>query len=434
MIDHFLAEQTEAGLDFNITLDKDKSVYCFIGENAVGKTHLLENMARTLLYCHTFFLEENTHNYSGLFFKKEIYETIKDFSFRLAAGQITLNQSQIKQKDTRDVIVFKQFSNKKVNMRIDKPLVFIGAKNRGYTKNVDKNHIKILGNEFDRFLEAFIRSFNYMNGKALEGIEIADWFNSRLIINPNFVPQHKKRIFEVETVFKLMHQLEPRLNLMSENQEGITQLNIQFDEGKLYIDSVPIDKLSTGFVSIIKLFQEITAAYGGWTGLSNEQALSQVDGVVFIDEIESHIHPKWQYRIISLLKAFFPKTIFYIATHSPLIVSTTDEGEAYELIKKENQVIAHQLGNPKSWYLNDVLTQGFHIDLRTLDMTESENNAENELIEQLKTFSKKVKDYVNTKEDNLKQEAEKLYKKILPSLPEDDPRRRALDSLRVLLG
>ncbi|OQY46762.1 MAG: hypothetical protein B6247_27275 [Candidatus Parabeggiatoa sp. nov. 2] len=212
MIYNFVAEQTEAGLDFDITVDKDKRVYCFIGDNAVGKTNLLENLARTLLYCHTLFQKQNTQKYSGIFFEKEIYEVIKDLSLRLASGDIRLNQTKI--KDNEDVTVFKRLSNRTRNMTIDKPIVFIGAKNRGYTQNIDKNHLKILGNQFERFLDAFLRSFNYMNGKALEGIEVADWFNSRLIINPNFVPQNKQRIFEVETVFKLMQTLEPSLNLM----------------------------------------------------------------------------------------------------------------------------------------------------------------------------------------------------------------------------
>ncbi|TGO02944.1 hypothetical protein PN36_15570 [Candidatus Thiomargarita nelsonii] len=72
--------------------------------------------------------------------------------------------------------------------------------------------------------------------------------------------------------------------------------------------------------------------------------------MVFIDEIESHIHPKWQSRIISLLKESFPKTTFYIATHSPVIISMAEEGEAYELVKDGKKVTAHQLGNPKEWY------------------------------------------------------------------------------------
>ncbi|MEN8219602.1 MAG: hypothetical protein ABFS56_25275, partial [Pseudomonadota bacterium] len=168
---------------------------------------------------------------------------------RLATA-LSLNQTKIKD--------FENIVNR--HLTVDKPLVFVGAKNRGYTKNIDKNHITILGDKYDRFLDAFLRSFNYMNGKSVEKTEIADWFNSRLIINPNFVPENQNRVFEVVSVFELMQKLEPSLNLIKDGG-----LNIKFDEGKLYLGAVPIDKLSTGFVSIIKLFQEIIAAYGGWT-------------------------------------------------------------------------------------------------------------------------------------------------------------------------
>ncbi|MCP3874039.1 MAG: AAA family ATPase [Desulfobacteraceae bacterium] len=433
MIYHFVAEETEAGLDFEINLDKDKRIYCFIGDNAVGKTLMLENMAKSLLYCHTFFKKSKTHKYSGIFFETIIYDAIKDYLLPLASGNIILNQVKMKFKNQSGVIEFKELSNRHVpiNVSIDKPIVFVGAKNRGYTKNIDKNHITILGNKIDRFLDAFIRSFNYMNGNSVEKTEIADWFNSRLIINPNFVPKNQNRVFEVETVLKLMQKLEPSLDLMTE-KDGVTNFKIQFDEGKLYIDSVPIDKLSTGFVSIIKLFQEIIAAYGGWSGLVDEKDLSHVEGIVFIDEIESHIHPKWQSRIISLLQESFPKTTFYIATHSPVIISMTDEGSAYELLREGKKVTCSKLGNPKEWYLADVFASAFHVDF-TKSIVISENEGSN-LIQMLKNFSIKVKDYVNNQDENLKREAEILYQKILPSLAKDDARRRSLDSLRSLLG
>jgi predicted ATP-dependent endonuclease of OLD family len=421
MIYHFVAEQTEAGLDFDINLDKDKRVYCFIGDNAVGKTNLLENMARALLYCHSLFKssKQNTQKYSGIFFNKIINDAINKFSLRLAAG-LSLNQTKIKDKikDNWDFTGFENLAIRHPNVTIDKPLVFIGAKNRGYTKNIDTNQITILGNKYKIFSDAFIRSFNYMNGKSVEKR-----------INPNFVPQDQSRISEVINVFELMQKLEPSLNLITE-KDGALSLNIKFDEGKLYIGSVPIDKLSTGFVSIIKLFQEIIAAYGGWTSVTDEKDLSNVEGMVFIDEIESHIHPKWQYRIISLLKESFPMTTFYIATHSPVIISTTDEGEAYQLVRDGKKVTAHQLGNPKEWYLADVFAQAFHVDFTNSTVDDGSRS----LIHQLKDFSTKVKDYVNNQDENLKTEAEMLYQKILPSLAKDDPRRRSLDSLRSLLG
>jgi len=441
MIYHFAAEQTDAGLDFDITLDKDKKVYCFIGDNAVGKTNLFENMARTLVYCHSMFLNFGNGEYSGIYIQKFIHDEIKDFSLRLAVN-IILNEKNLKNKKNdkwgfADLEVIQQKRlTRNLPFTIDKPIVFIGAKNRGYTKNIDRNHIKILGDQYDRFLEAFIRSFNYMNGKAIEETEIADWFNSRLIINPSYIPRNQNKGAEVVTVFDLMQRLEPRLNLISSQDEikNEARLDIMFSEGELYINSIPINKLSTGFVSIIKIFQEIIASYSGWTGLyADKTDLRHVEGIVFIDEIESHLHPKWQYRIISLLKEFFPKTIFYIATHSPLIISTTDEGEAYELEKKGNKVTAHQLGNPQEWYLADVFAQAFHVDFINSTSTFSEKEGTS-LLSMLKDFSNKVKDYVNNKDDNLQFEAENLYQKILPSLAKDDPRRRSLDSLRSLLG
>jgi hypothetical protein len=277
---------------------------------------------------------------------------------------VTLRLSKQLERSDKDTWGFASFEvlsvRRSSSMTIDKPLVFIGAKNRGYTKNIDKNHITILGDINDRFLDTLIRSFNYMNGKSVEKTEIADWFNSRLIINPDFVPQNQNRVFEVANVFKLMQQLEPSLNLITKDGE-ITKSAIQFKEGKLYIDSAPIDKLSTGFVSIIKLFQEIVAAYGAWASFTDETNLKDVEGIVFIDEIESHLHPKWQYRIISLLKEFFPKTTFYIATHSPVIISTIDEDEAYELVRDDRKVTANKLGNPQEWYLADVFAQAFHV-------------------------------------------------------------------------
>jgi predicted ATP-dependent endonuclease of OLD family len=391
MIYNFIAEQTEAGLDFDINLNKDKRAYCFIGDNGVGKTNLLENLARSLLYCN-----------------KKIFEVINHNILCLAAGDIFLNKIKIKDK---------------ISNEFDKPIVFIGAKNRGYTKNIDKNHITILGDKHDRFLQAFHRSFNYMNGKSVENTEIADWFNSRLIINPNFVPQNQNLVYEVEAVLKLMQKLEPSLDLSIEK--------IQFYAGKLYINSIPLDKLSTGFVSIIKLFQEIIAAYGGWSGLVDGKDLNNIEGIVFIDEIESHLHPKWQNSIIPLLKESFPKTTFYIATHSPVIISMTDEGEAYELIKEGKKVTANSLGNPQEWYLNDVFAEAFHINLsKSTSVSENESN---KLIQMLKNFNSKVTTYVTTKDETLKQEAEILYQKIIPSLAKNDPRRRSLDSLRSLL-
>ncbi len=433
MIHTFKAEQTDAGLNFDIHMDKDKNAYCFIGENGAGKTNLLENMAKTLVYCHSIFkYKKENLKYAGSFSENYIIDKIKDFKLDLPVG-ISLNENKIKDRD-RDKFrfaIFEHIPNSNINFIFDKPIVFIGARNRGYTENIDRNHVRILGNSYDRFLEAFYRSFNYMSGKSLGDTEIADWFVSRLIINPNFVPRHQDRSSEVANLLMLMQELEPALEGLIIRKNDGTNVDIVFGEGKLFFNKIPIDKLATGYVAIIKIFQEILAGYGGWTGLIDPSAdLSDVEGIVFIDEIESHLHPVWQYKIIPLLKKFFPKTAFYIATHSPTVISATEQGEAYELKKKGNNVTAKKLGNPREWYLADVFSQAFHVSFDSVQ-AESEQGTSG-LTQMLKNFSDMVKHHTN-KDQNLKQDIEDLYQKILPRLGADDPRRRSLDSLKSLV-
>jgi len=51
----------------------------------------------------------------------------------------------------------------------------------------------------------------------------------------------------------------------------------------------------------------------------------QGQGIVIIDEIELHLHPKWQQMIIYNLQTTFPNIQFIITTHSPQVLSTVDK-------------------------------------------------------------------------------------------------------------
>ena len=49
------------------------------------------------------------------------------------------------------------------------------------------------------------------------------------------------------------------------------------------------------------------------------------EGVVLIDEIELHMHPSWQRKVLSVLRTTFPNIQFFITTHSPIVLSEVDE-------------------------------------------------------------------------------------------------------------
>lgn len=431
MIYQFTAEKTNAGLDFDITLTPDKQVYCFIGENGCGKTQLLENLAKSLIFSSTIFGIIKNGNYK-IFRQGDIHQKIGDFSLFLPK-KVFINQIKVKNAEWNNVF-FKdsyKFGLGVNEYMFDFPIIFISTKNRGYTKNIDKNNVKLLGDREERFLEIFTKTYHSIKGEIIEDNSLANWLNARLLINPIFVQGNDDRIFEVEAFLDLLEILEPRFK--NELKQGAERLkNFSFIENQLYFNQIPLNNLSTGFVSIFKIFQEIISGYGGWIGMLGEKDIRNTNGVVMIDEIESHLHAKWQYKIIPLLKSFFPNTTFYIATHSPLIVSATQEDEAYELVKTDNKVVSKKLGNPRNWYLADVFSQAFHVDFEDKSFEEETEN-EPSVLDLLKSYSEKVKNYTIKNDENLKTEIEDLYQKILPNLGEDDPRKRAMDSLKTLV-
>lgn len=393
MIYKFKTEQCGIGFDFDINLKPDKKLYCFIGKNGIGKTKLLENMAKTLIFSHSIFQEQDINlHYSNVFMQNGVHHQLKNFHLQLPID-IKVNDINIKNATTHKwgFTTFEHIQGFQNNAFIcDKPIVFIGAKNRGFTKNIDTDSIKILPDTMSRFVESFERTLKYINSEGLEHEEIANWFTARLIVNPAFVQEGQNRSSEVITVLKLIEKLEPTQQLVTVREDGGYGLRILFHDGKLYINNVPLEKLSTGFVSIIKIFQEIVAGYGGWT---NAEDLSKVDGIVFIDEIEPHLHISWQTKIIQILKEFFPNTTFYISTHSPLVLSGLKDGEAYELNREDGFASAKEIKNIENYFLNDIVKEFFGVDLNL----EKIKNPNKERQKKAKTM---LLDLANTLEDS----------------------------------
>ena len=76
---------------------------------------------------------------------------------------------------------------------------------------------------------------------------------------------------------------------------------------------------------------------------------SDVRGVVFVDEIEQHLHPRWQRNIMRLLRSSFPHVQFVVTTHSPLVASGCKEVPVHSIIKGE-----HRVESPFGWLAEDV--------------------------------------------------------------------------------
>jgi len=99
---------------------------------------------------------------------------------------------------------------------------------------------------------------------------------------------------------------------------------------------LPIQKVSQGTLSILSI---IGLIYNYLTLRYPHAARGEIckqTAVVFIDEIDAHLHPSWQQKLIGILRKEFPNIQFIITAHSPLIVAGSKEGEVSILRKSKD--------------------------------------------------------------------------------------------------
>ena len=67
-----------------------------------------------------------------------------------------------------------------------------------------------------------------------------------------------------------------------------------------------------------------------------ETVFEEVQGVVLVDEIDLHLHPKWQQTIVGILAKSFPQLQFVLSTHSPIVISSAN---AHILKLEEHKIV-----------------------------------------------------------------------------------------------
>ncbi len=98
--------------------------------------------------------------------------------------------------------------------------------------------------------------------------------------------------------------------------------------------SPSLNSLSSGQIALFKMFATIVK-YADSYDVQRSCDLSNIKGIVVIDEIELHLHPSMQADVLPKLIELFPKVQFIITTHSPLFLLGMDKvlgKDSYDLI------------------------------------------------------------------------------------------------------
>lgn len=81
-----------------------------------------------------------------------------------------------------------------------------------------------------------------------------------------------------------------------------------------------LDQLSDGERNLIAMTGDLARRLVAAHGPKAEPR--QAEGIVLIDEVDQHLHPAWQRKVLPALQRAFPKVQFIVTTHSPQVLSS----------------------------------------------------------------------------------------------------------------
>ena len=88
------------------------------------------------------------------------------------------------------------------------------------------------------------------------------------------------------------------------------------------------------------------------------------EGVVLIDEVDLHLHPSWQGRMMPLLFRTFPNIQFIVTTHSPKVLSEIkDEANIFEIYQDGNAINVRKQDPMNGWDINHIMRDFMHTDI-----------------------------------------------------------------------
>ena len=185
-----------------------------------------------------------------------------------------------------------------------------------------------------------------VNNRGLHLAEFADWMRA----------QEQIRSERPEAARKLA-ALDKAVTRFLPDYRNLRPTKVD-DKSSLLIDrgdqTLPVRNLSDGERGALALVLDLTrrlAQANEWTA----DPAAGAEAVVLIDELELHLHPAWQRRIVADLTKTFPKCQFIATTHSPQVIGELESDRVHIMADGEVYSPAHSFGVDSSRVLEEVM-------------------------------------------------------------------------------
>jgi len=313
-----------------------------IGENGAGKTSILDGIATFMGGYLQSFSEIPTKERHSIK-KEDINVKIVDQNNNLTtqynvpvivSGQYEINNNLVKSKRLRQDAKGGESTKLLKNDNLD----FLNI-----TKSIDQNTqstiLPILSyHGTGRLWEQPSKQTNSMeNLTRFDGYK--DCLNAKSNYK-NFINWFGKMEFNAFQLGEQIPILEAVRNIVIEMLSKLTENKVElfkYRESDLEIKYVDEDlrekvsNLSDGFKNMIGIVSDVAYRMAILNPNLGVDATKHTSGIVLIDELDLHLHPKWQRQIVDILMELFPKVQFIATTHSPFIIQSIGENSLIKL-------------------------------------------------------------------------------------------------------
>ena len=137
----------------------------------------------------------------------------------------------------------------------------------------------------------------------------------------------------VESIAKWFNKFENSLKDLFDDNSIKLKFNYRKLNFKIHQDGredFGLNELSDGFSAVLDIVMNLILRMEK----TREGLAYDKEGIVLIDEVETHLHIELQKKIMPFLTSFFPNIQFIVTTHSPFVINSINDAVIYDLEKQ----------------------------------------------------------------------------------------------------